>query len=111
MLDVRAVVKFWQHAQKTEAANRGPAPEFDESVGGIGLRGDEHGAAGVFAVVEGEKETAALVPSFVAVATQGKGAAAELHYAQENSEKIAEGTERLKAAIGQRCHIGGKSNT
>jgi hypothetical protein len=90
MLDVRAVVKFWQHAQESEAANGAPADEFDEAVGRVGLRSDEHGAAGVLAVVEREEEAAALVPIFVVVAAKRERTAAELDYAQENAEKITE---------------------
>src|SRR4029077_13273480 len=36
--------------------------------------------------------------------------AAELDYAQENAEEIAERTERLEVAIRQRCYIGGESH-
>src|ERR1700739_502125 len=99
MLDVRAVVKSWQHAQKTEAADGPPADEFDKAVGGGGLRSDEHGAAGVLTVVEGEEEGAALVPILVVVTPECKGTAAELHYAQENTEKIAERTEGFEVTI------------
>src|SRR4029077_10041560 len=110
MLDVRAVVKFRQHAQESEAANGAPADEFDQAVGGVGMRSDEHGAAGVLAVVEREEEAAALVPIFVVVAAKSERTAAELDYAQENAEEIAERTERLEVAIRQRCYIGGESH-
>src|SRR5713101_1719489 len=110
MMDVSAVVKFWQHAQEAEAADRAPADEFDESVGGIGVGCDEHGAAGVFAVVEGQEEAAALVPSRIVVTAKGESAAAELRNANEDAEKIAEGAERLEVAIGQSGHIGGESH-
>src|ERR1700751_6168152 len=52
----RAVVEFRQHAEKASASGGSPADEFDEAVGGIGVWCEEHGAAGVFAVVESEKE-------------------------------------------------------
>ncbi len=92
MLDVRAVVKLGQHAQEAEPADGTPADEFDESIGRIGLRGDQHGAAGVFAVVEGEKEAAARVPIFVVITTERERAAAKLRYSDEDAEKIADWT-------------------
>ena len=106
-----AVVKFRQHAQESEATNGAPADEFDEAVGGIGVRSDQHGAAGVLAVVEGEKEAAALVPIFVIVAAQDEGAAAKLRYANENSEKVADRAEGLEATVGEGGYVSSKSDT
>src|ERR1700674_3024365 len=111
MLDVRAVVKFRGHTGKAQTADGAPADEFDEGVRGIGVGRDEHGAAGVLAVVEGEKETAAIVPTFLVVAAQSEGAAAQLRDANEDAQKIADGAEGFEVAIGQRCYVGRKSHT
>src|SRR6267154_2436572 len=111
MTNMSAIVKFWQHAQQAETADRAPANEFDERVRGISIGGDEHGAAGVFAVVEGEKEAEAVVPILIVVATKGESAAAKLRNANKHAEKISERAERLEVAVGQDSHIGRKSNT
>jgi hypothetical protein len=111
MLDVRAVVEFGQHTQKAEAADRSPTDEFDQGVGGVGIRRDQHGAAGVLAVVESEKEAAALVPILVVIAAKRESAAVQLRYANEDTEKIAERAERLEVTVGESCHVSGKSHT
>src|SRR5271155_3479299 len=109
MFDVRAVVELREHAQQSDAADRPPADELDQAVGRIGLGRDKHRAAGKFAVAEGKKKAAALVPIFVFIASQTKGAAAQLNDADEDTEQIAEITERLEVAIGQRTNISGET--
>ena len=110
MLDVSAVVVSRKHAEKAEAADGAPANEFDETVGGIGLWGDEHSAAGVFAVVESEKEAATFVPVCVTVAAQGEGGATQLDHAGENSEQIADSTERLEHAVRESGNVSGEAD-
>src|ERR1700722_15952185 len=88
MFDVRAIVEFWQQPQQTEAADRPPANEFNQAVGGIGIGSNQHGAAGEFAVIEGEEQAAAAVPIFVVIAAQDECAALELNDADENPEEI-----------------------
>src|SRR5579863_7457841 len=102
MFEVAAVVESWQSAQSAEAADGSPADKFDQAVGRIGVGSDEHGAAGVFAVVEGEKQAAASVPLSFIVGTQMESAALELRQADENAEQIAEVAERLKRPVGER---------
>ena len=72
--------------RRPEAADRSPANEFDETVGGIGVGRYQHGAAGEFAVVEGEKKAAAGVPFLFVVGAQDEGAALQLRDADENAE-------------------------
>src|SRR5580658_10111566 len=105
MLDVRAVIKPGQHTQQAEAADGSPAHEFDEPVGGIGLRSDEHRTAREFAVAEGEKQAAAFVPVFVFIAAQTKCSPAQLNDADKHAEQVAEIAERLEIAIGERAHV------
>src|SRR5690348_12981289 len=62
MLDMGAVVEARQHTQQAEAADGPPADKFDETVGRVGLRSDEHRPTSVLAVVEGEEQAAAVVP-------------------------------------------------
>src|SRR5580704_4042990 len=101
MLDVCTVIKLGEHAQQSNASDRPPADKFDQAVGGVGLRGNEHRAAGEFAVAERKKKTAAFIPFLVIVATQAKSAAPQLDYTNENSKQIAKITERFEIAIGQ----------
>src|SRR5262249_13332749 len=90
------------------AANRSPADELDQAVGWIRMGRDQHSAAGVFAVVEGEEQAGLFVPVFVVVATQRKGAAAQLRYSKKNAEQVAEMTERLEITVGQGGDVGGE---
>src|SRR5579863_4395613 len=85
MRDVRAVIELREHAQQPNSSDGPPAYKLDQAVRGIGLRSDEHRAAGEFAVVEGKKKAAALVPIFVVVATQPKRTSPQLHDTNENS--------------------------
>src|SRR5436305_12735237 len=110
MLHASAVVDHRQHAKNAQAADRSPANEFDESVGGISVWGDEHGAACVFAVVEGQKEAAAIIPICVRIAAKSEGAAAKLRYAHQDSKKVTEGAQRLKIAVGQSSYVRGESH-
>src|SRR5258707_3617547 len=110
-MDVSSVVKLWQHAKEAETADRAPTNEFDQSVSGIGVRRDEHVAAGVFAVVEGEEEAAALVPILIVVAAKCESAAAKLRNSNKHAEERSEVAERLAVAIGQSGNISGESHT
>jgi len=105
MLQMAAIIEFGQIAEQAETADGAPAHELDETVGRIGIGSDEHGAAGVFAVVKGEEEAAAFVPFGFVVATKDKSASFELNDANENSEKIAEMAERFEDAIGESTDI------
>src|SRR5580698_5318939 len=109
MLDVRAVVELGEHAQQSDAADRPPADKFDQAVGGISLRGNEHRAAGEFAVAEGKKKAAAFVPFLVIVAPKAKSAAPQLNDAYEDSKQITKITERFEIAIRQRTYIGSET--
>src|SRR5260370_26171139 len=109
VLEVRAIVKLRQSAEQAQAADGSPADKFDQAVGRIGMRRDEHVAAGKFAVVEREKEAAAFVPGCVVVAAKGKGAATQLDDAYEDTEQVAEMAERLERTIRCHAHIGRES--
>ena len=111
MSDVGAVVEFRQHAEKPEAADWSPANEFDETVGGIGVGRNQHGAAGEFAVVEGEEKAAAGVPFLFVIAAQDECAALQLRDADENAEEIAEMTEWLEDSVGESTDVSGETYT
>src|SRR5258705_6359798 len=110
MFDVGAVVEFRQHAEQAETADRSPADEFDEAIGWIGVGRYQHGAAGEFAVVEGEKQAATGVPFLFVVGAQDEGATLQLRYADENTDQIAEMAERLENTIGDSADIGSESD-
>ena len=105
MPDVRAVIELRQGAQQADAPDRSPANHLDEPVGRIGVRRNQHRSPRVLAVVEAEEQAAPLVPVGVVIAAQRKGAPAQLHQPQENSQQVAELAERLEAAIRERGHI------
>src|SRR5580658_8157225 len=109
MFDVRAVIELREHAQQSDAAYRPPADELDQAVRGIGLRRDQHRAAGEFAVAEGKKKAAALVPILIFIASQTKRAASQLNHADEDAEQIAKIAEGLEIAIGQRTDVSGET--
>jgi hypothetical protein len=75
------------------------------------VRRDEHGATRELAVVEREEEAAAFVPSFVVIAAERKGAAAQLREADEDSEEVTEMAERLENAIRERGDVGRETYT
>ncbi len=110
MFQVAAVIERRQIADEAEAADGSPADELNEAIGRIGVRSDQHGAAGVLAVVKGEKEAAAGVPLGFFVGTQMECAALELHQADEDSEQIAEMTQRFEGAIGECTNVSRESN-
>src|SRR5713226_5841527 len=68
MLDVRPVVESRKIAQQAEAADRAPSHKFNEPIGGIGIRRDEHRAARVLAVVERQEKRPSLVPFLIVIA-------------------------------------------
>src|SRR5271154_3664444 len=105
MFDVRAVIKLREHSQQSDAPNRPPAHKLDQAVRRIGLRRDEHGAAGEFAVAERKKKASAFVPLVVVIATQTKSAAPKLNDTHKHAEKIAEIAEGFEIAIGQSTHV------
>ena len=111
MFDVGAVVEFRQHAEKPEAADWSPANEFDETVGGIGVGRYQHGAAGEFAVVEGEEKAAAGVPFLFVIGAQDECAALQLRDADDNAEEIAEMTEWLEDPVGESTDVSGETYT
>src|SRR5205823_6518984 len=89
MLDVRAVVKPRQVAQQTKPSDRPPANKFDQTIGGIGLRSDKHGSAGVFAIVESKEKRAPLVPLLVFIAAQRERPTVQLRHAHEYAKQIS----------------------
>ena len=64
MMNVRAGEEARQSPDQAEAADGAPADVFDQAVGGIGVGGDHHAAAGEFAVVESEEEDGIAIPFF-----------------------------------------------
>src|SRR5258707_10753345 len=110
VLGVRAVIQARQHFQQAEPADGAPANKFDKAVGRVGGWCDHHGAAGVFAVVEGEEEAAALVPQGFGVGAKLEGATLELQDAHEDAKKITEMAESLEAAVGERADVRGEAN-
>src|SRR5713101_1601740 len=110
MFDMRAVIKTRQCAEQAQPADRAPADKFNEPVGWISLRRDEHRAARVLAVVERQEKSAPLVPILVVIAAQGQRAPAQLHHAHKHTEQITKIAKRLEHAIGQSSDISRKAN-
>src|SRR6267143_1281765 len=110
MFDMRTVIKTRQCKEQTQPADRAPADKFNEPVGSIRLRRDEHCAARVLAVVERQEKSAPPVPLLIVIATQRQGSPAQLHHAHENTEQITEIAKRLEHTIGQSGDISRKSN-
>ena len=75
------------------------------AVGRVGVRSDQHGAAGVLAVVEGEEQASSLVPVFVVIATKRENAAAQLCDAHEYPKQVTEMAESFEVTIGECAHI------
>src|SRR5262249_8068131 len=99
MLRVRSVVKTGQSAQKAKTADWSPSNKFDVAVSRVSVRCDKHGAASIFAVAEGKKQSAAVIPFHVFIASQREGTAPKLDNAHKNTEQITERPERLEIAI------------
>src|SRR5712692_7278328 len=110
MFDVRSVIEPVQIAQQAKPADRPPADKFDETIGGISLRGYKHRATGILAVVESEEKRAPLVPLRIPIASQGKRAPAQLHDAYENTEQVTQVSKGLEHTIGQSRNIRGETN-
>src|SRR5271154_6014328 len=110
VLHMRAIVKTRKQEQHFAAADRSPADELDQAVGGVGIRRDEHGAAGVLAVVEAEEETRAGVPFGFFVAAQRKGAARQPRQKDKDSEQITEMAERFEVTIREGRNVCGKTH-
>src|ERR1700758_1149459 len=104
-------MKARRHAPQPESSDGSPTDELDQPVGGIGVRGDQHGAAGVLAVVECQEQTASLIPLFVRVAAQREGSAAQLRDAHKNAEQITEMAQRFEVAIRKRTDVRGEAHT
>src|SRR5215471_16228615 len=102
---MRSVVEAVQIAQQTKPPNRTPAHEFDEAVGGIGVRGDEHFPAGILTVVEGQEKRAPFVPVLLTVAAQRKSAPLQLYYPHKNAEQIPQRAKRFECPIGERGDV------
>jgi len=111
MLKVSAIAETRQHAKSAPASDGSPADEFDKAIARIGVGSNEHGATGVFAVVEGEKKTAASVPFGFVIGAKNKGAAFELCEANQDSQPIAEMAKRLEDAVAERADVGGEADT
>src|ERR1700730_13264094 len=110
MLDVRAVIQFWKHAHQAKSPNGSPPDEFDEPIGRVGVWSDQHRAASVLAVVEGEEQAAAFVPIFFVVAAQCEGPPPQLCHAYENAQQVAKVAERFEIAIRERAYVRGKAD-
>ena len=110
MFDMRTVIKTRQCAEQAQPADWAPADKFNEPVGRISLRRDEHRAARILAVVERQEKGAPLVPFLIVIAAQRQGSPAQLHHAHEDAEQIAEIAKRLEHAIGQSGDIRRKAN-
>ena len=74
------------------------------------MRRNQHRAARVLAIVEGQEKSAPLIPLPIVIAAQSQRARAQLHHAHENTEQIAEIAKRLEHSIGQSSDISGKAN-
>src|SRR5207247_1051160 len=108
--EVQAAEDPENRATQAKPADRAPAHEFNEPIGGIRVRRDEHCAAGVLAVVKRQEKRAPLVPLPIVIAAQGKRAPAQLHNADENPEQITEVAKRLEHAVGQGSNISSEAN-
>src|SRR5260370_22174693 len=111
MFNMRTIVETRQVAKQAQPSDGAPAHKFNQPVGGIRVRRDQHCAAGVLAVVERQEKIGPFVPLRIVIATQRHGAAAQLHHAHEYAEQISQIAERLKHAVGQSSNISGKTNT
>src|SRR5271156_4469146 len=91
MMNVRAGEEARQSPDEAESVDGTPADAFDEAVGGIGVRGDHHVAAGELAVVEGEKKDGVAIEFFCFCFGQAvrEGEMFELHEAREYAEDVA----------------------
>src|SRR5260370_6723752 len=111
MFNMRTVVETRQVAKQAQPSDGAPAHKFNQPVGGMRLRRDQHWAAGVFAVAERQEKRAPLVPLRIVIASQRHGAAAQLHHAHEYTEQISQIAERLEHAVGQNSNVSRKTHT
>src|SRR5580704_943905 len=110
MLNVCPVIKLREHAYQTKPPDRPPAHELDVTVARIGIRRDHHRAARELAVVKREKQTAALIPIFVVIATRCKRPPIQLRHANKDAKQIAKMSERLESPIRKRPDVCGESD-
>jgi hypothetical protein len=111
MVDVSSVVERWQITDQADAPDWSPAYEFDVSVVDLGLRRDHHGAAGVFAVAEGQEQTGTAVDVGFAIDLQREGAEAKTRQADEDGRLIPDFSPSTEVAGAQVGYVGGETNT
>jgi hypothetical protein len=74
------------------------------------VRGDQHGAACVLAIVERQEKRAPLIPLRIIIAAQGEGAPAQLNHADKDAQQITQAAKRLEHTIRQRRDVGGEAH-
>jgi len=110
MLNMSAVVKRGQVADKSDAPDRPPSYEFDQAVVHFGGWGNHHSAAGEFAVIEGQEKAGATVNVAFAVNAERKRATPESRQAEKDGGLIPDLTPIAEAARPQGGYVGGKSD-
>src|ERR1700683_3848048 len=100
VIDVGAVEESVKVPDQAETADGAPAHVFDEAIIGDGVGRDEHFAAGVFAVGEGEEEAGASVEIGIEVGAQRESAAIKACEANGNGGDVARRAEKFEVAIG-----------
>jgi len=64
----------------------------------------------VLAIVEGQEEAAAFVPTFIGIGTHAESTPLQLHHADEHAQEISQVPKGLEDAVGQRADVRGKSH-
>src|SRR5258706_109908 len=111
MFNMRTIVETRQVAKQAQPSDGAPAHKFNQPVGSIRLRRDQHCAACIFAVAERKEKRAPFVPLRIVIAPQRDRAAAQLHHAHEYTEQISQIAERLEHAVGQNSNVSRKTHT
>src|SRR5277367_2642601 len=96
---MRTVIKSRQHLDQSEPPDRPPTDVFNESVRRVGMRGNQHRAAGVLAVVKCKKQAAPLVPLFLVVCSYFERPAFQLHQSHKYTEQITQMPEWFEPAV------------
>src|ERR1700739_1827876 len=73
------------------------------------MRRNQHGAAGVLAVIKSQKQAASLVPLQVVIATHLESAPIQLQHLNHNAQQISKVSEWFEDAVGDRADIRGES--
>src|SRR5690348_15568132 len=103
---MRSVEKSRKIAQQGDAADGAPANIFNQTVECVGVRRNEHIAARVFCVAEGEEKARARVKFRLLINAHRKRAPAQTSETREHAERVAKIAEGFEVAIGDFCGVG-----